>query len=233
MSGHVLDRAVWNALSTRQSQVMLGGDLARRFSPDIGPLAASRDDSPHSLEALAELVPPAGHLILLQADKIVIPPRVDIISTAAGVQMVADHLVSMTNGSSSRVERLTEEDIPAMLALAALTKPGPFEIGTSKLGDFLGIRENGVLVAMAGERMKHVGYTEVSGVCVHPSARGRGYARTLSTAISTRIIDRGETPYLHAYAKNTAAIQLYETLGFRLRCPVHIAVISRQGSGRQ
>lgn len=174
MTRHILDRPVWDALATRQTQAAVGGAFARRFAPNIGPLAASCDDSPQSLDALAELVPLSGELM----------------------------------------------------------RPGPFETGTARLGDFLGIKENNVLVAMAGERMKHLGYAEISGVCVHPSARGRNYARALSTAVAARIIDRGETPYLHAYATNTSAIRLYESIGFRLRCPVHVATIARQGSDR-
>jgi predicted GNAT family acetyltransferase len=80
---------------------------------------------------------------------------------------------------------------------------------------------------MAGERMRQVGFTEVSGVCTHPDARGRGLARMLSAIVAARIADRGETPYLHAYATNTAAIRIYESLGFALRGPVHAAVIAR------
>jgi len=232
MSKHILDRAVWNALSTRQAHVATGGEFARRFFPDIGPLAATCDDSPQSLKELTELVPPTDPLILLQAEEIVLPPQVDVVMTAQGVQMIAQKLVSMPDGFSSRIERLTEKDITAMVELALLTKPGPFATRTPTLGEFWGIKEKGQLVAMAGERMKHVGYTEVSGVCTRPSARGHGYARALSIHVASRIIDRGETPYLHAYATNTAAIQLYESLGFQLRCPVHVAAITRQGSSR-
>lgn len=114
-----------------------------------------------------------------------------------------------------------------MIALATVTKPGPFAARTHALGSFFGIKENGVLLAMAGERMKHDGYTEVSGVCTHPDARGRGFARSLSAHVARRIVERGETPYLHAYATNTAAIELYESLGFRLRREMHVASVAR------
>jgi predicted GNAT family acetyltransferase len=229
MNKHVLDRPVWNALNTRQSNVAVGGDFARRFLPEIGPLAGARDDGSQSQEALAALIPPDSPLILLQADEIVLPPGIDVIMRAPAVQMVCKCLAPLPDGFETRIEKLDEEDVPQMVVLATLTKPGPFEAGTSRLGGFRGIKENGALVAMAGERMKPIGYTEVSGVCVHPRARGRGYARALSIAVAARIIDRGETPYLHAYATNTAAIGLYESLGFRLRRHAHIAVIARQG----
>jgi predicted GNAT family acetyltransferase len=225
VSAHLLDRPVWNALSARQGTFAIGGDRARRFVPEVGPLASARDDSPASLAALAELVPADGTLILLQADPIVLPPGVVAVTTAPGVQMVAARLAPVP--IVENLERLGEADHVEMLALATLTRPGPFALRTPSLGDFWGVRERGVLVAMAGERMKHDGYTEVSGVCTHPDARGRGLARALSAAVAARIVARGETPYLHAYAANTAAITLYASLGFVLRREMHVAVVAR------
>lgn len=82
-------------------------------------------------------------------------------------------------------------------------------------------------MAMAGERMKPDGFTEISGVCSHPDARGQGLARLLSMYVAGRILERGEVPFLHAYATNTAAIRLYETIGFTLRSAMHVAVLER------
>jgi predicted GNAT family acetyltransferase len=223
MTAHMLDRPVWNALATRQTEFAVGGDRARRFAPDIGPLSSARDDEPASLAALAELVPPDGTLLLLQGDPIVLPPSLVATTTAPGVQMVHEQLVDVP--ADPRIEPLTASDWPAMLALATLTKPGPFAARTPALGEFVGIKEGGVLIAMAGERMRHAGFTEVSGVCTHPDARGRGLARVLSACVTRRIVERGETPYLHAYATNAPAIGLYETLGFRLRRQMNVAVI--------
>jgi predicted GNAT family acetyltransferase len=220
-----LCRPVWTALTTRQAAFGVGGDRARRFAPDIGPLAAARDDSPESLAALAELLPEDGTLLLLQADAIIVPTGAVAVTTAPGVQMVAERLVPAP--SDAPIERLTDADGPAMLALAALTKPGPFAPRTPSLGEFWGVKERGILVAMAGERMKHEGFTEVSGVCTHPGARGRGLGRSLSAVVAARVLERGETPYLHAYAKNTVAIHLYESLGFRLRREMNVAVLRR------
>jgi predicted GNAT family acetyltransferase len=225
---HPLDRAVWNALATRHARFAVGGARARRFAPDIGPLAAARDDDPQSLAELAELVPADGTLLLLQADPVVLPPGIVATTTAAGVQMVAAELTRAAAAATDlAIERLSEADMPAMVELATLTRPGPFTSRTPVLGEFWGMKEGGVLVAMAGERMRHEGFTEVSGVCTHPRVRGRGLARALSAHVAARILERGETPYLHAYAKNTPAIRLYESLGFRLRCDVHVAVIAR------
>ena len=221
-----LDRPVWNALRTRHAAFSTGDEHARRFVADVGPLAASRDDEPESLRALAALVPERGTLLLLQGDEIVLPSELAAVMTAEGVQMVAERTVAVE--PDPRITRLGSEDAPAMLALATLTRPGPFALGTHALGEFWGIKEAGVLVAMAGERMKHDGFTEVSAVCTHPEVRGRGLARLLSAWVATRIFQRGETPYLHSYAANTTAIELYRSLGFAIRRPMNVAAIARK-----
>lgn len=225
MTAHPLDRPIWHALSTRTSHLAVGRGRALRFAPDVGPLAAARDDTPESLQDLSDLVAEHGSVVLLQVGESPLPPRTVAEMTAPGVQMVAQSLVPIE--PAGRVERLTDADAPEMLALATLTKPGPFKARTHQLGGFWGIKENGKLVAMAGERMKLDGFTEVSGVCTHPDVRGRGYAGLLSRTVATQIQNRGETPMLHAFASNTAAIGLYESLGFVLRCHVTVTMLAR------
>ncbi len=225
VSEHILDRPVWNSLSTKHAAFSIGGDRARRFAPDIGPLAGARDDEPDSLAALAELVPADGTLLLLQAAPIIIPSTLVATMTFPAVQMVADRIVEVA--AEPRIEPLTADDAPQMLELATLTKPGPFATRTHALGSFFGIKENGVLLAMAGERMKHDGYTEVSGVCTHPDARGRGFARSLSAHVARRIVERGEMAFLQAWSTNTPAITLYESLGFKLRRELLVAAVAR------
>ena len=224
MTTHPLDRPIWHALSTRVRHLAVGNERALRFAPDIGPLAAARDDSPESLQDLSDLIAEHGSVVLLQVGDSPLPPRTVAELTAPGVQMVAHKLTPIE--PADPVQRLTDADAPEMLALATLTKPGPFNARTHQLGGFWGVRENGKLVAMAGERMKLDGFTEVSGVCTHPEVRGRGYAGLLSRTVATQILNRGETPMLHAYASNAAAIGLDEALGFKLRCHVTVTVLS-------
>lgn len=225
MIAAALRRPIWDALTTRQAELARGGELARRFDPEVSPFAAARDDSPESLAALGELVPASGTIVLLQADPIVVPPGTIAVMSAPGVQMIAERPVAAL--PDPRFRRLEAADARAMLALATLTKPGPFLPRTRELGEFWGICEGDTLVAMAGERMKHAGLTEVSGVCTHPDARGRGFARLLSAWVAARIAARGETAYLHAYAANTAAIELYRSLGFILALDMHVAALAR------
>jgi predicted GNAT family acetyltransferase len=226
MTTDVLARPVWDALAHVQASSSVGDDGARRFAPELGPLAASRDDSPESLRSLGALVPADGTLVLLQADPIALPPNTVAVTTAPAVQMIAAHLVDHPCDGPP-IERLTAADVPAMIELAAVTKPGPFAPRTASLGEFWGIKERGVLVAMAGERMRHTGYTELSAVCTHPAARGRGYGRALSAWVASRIAARGETPYLQAYVSNTVAIEVYRSVGFAVHRLVNIAAIAR------
>jgi predicted GNAT family acetyltransferase len=132
-------------------------------------------------------------------------------------------------GARGDILTLTKEDAPEMLALATLTEPGPFLARTPAMGTFIGIRVGGRLVAMAGERMRFPGYTEVSGVCTHPEFRGRGLARRLSAAVVSGIEARDDQAFLHAWASNHSAIALYESLGFKIRAEVNVAVL-RGGS---
>jgi predicted GNAT family acetyltransferase len=122
---------------------------------------------------------------------------------------------------------LSDADSPEMIELTALTKPGPFNTRTHELGTYLGIRRDQKLVAMAGERLKVPGHTEVSAVCTHPDHVGHGYARILMTEVMRRIRDRGETPFLHVREDNARAIELYRRLGFSRRVIVHLAVLRK------
>jgi ribosomal protein S18 acetylase RimI-like enzyme len=221
---HALDRPVWSALLGRQAALSEGGALARRYDPRIVPFAAARDGSEEAVAALGALVRPGESMILLQADKIVLPRGFAAEMSATGVQMILARPPPKVR--DARIERLGGVDAAEMLELAILTKPGPFTLKAQALGEFFGVRIDGRLAAMAGERMKQDGFAEISGVCTHPDFRGRGLARLLSVFMAHRILERGETPYLHAYATNEAAIGLYESIGFELRCEVNVAVVS-------
>lgn len=222
----MLDRPVWAALSTRQAHLSVGGAAARRYAPDVNLFAAARDESGAALAALTELVQPAERVFLAQVPDIVVPNGLALVKAATGVQMVATRSIRATESEADIVE-LTDADAAEMLALATLTEPGPFLARTHTMGTFRGIRIGGRLAAMAGERFRLPGYTEVSGVCTHPDHRGRGLARRLSAAVAARIEARGERPFLHAWKTNRPAISLYESLGFEIRAEINIKVVER------
>lgn len=230
-SPHPLDHVIWSALTGRQSHLALVHGGARRYAPAYGVFADVEDRSADSLAGLAALVAAHGDLAVLQADPPT-PPGVAVASQDLGVQMVAERLTPGPAAAEAvELVPLADADGPEMLALATLTRPGPFFERTHQLGDFVGVKKDGRLVAMAGERMKPDGFTEVSGVCTHPDHRGRGYAAALMRQVAGRILDRGETPFLHAYASNTGAIALYETLGFNLRRQVLMTRLTRLTPG--
>lgn len=220
---HPLDRPVWSTLTSRQAHLASGDGRALRFDPDYALFGAAADASPDGAAALGALnVSPHG-LGLVEAAPVPLPPGSGVRAQAVCAQMVAASLTA--GGREVAFEPLGEADGPEMLALATLTVPGPFFGKTHRLGDFVGVRIGGRLVAMAGQRMRPTGFTEVSGVCTHPDFRGRGYAAGLMRIVTQRILETGEQAFLHAYAAHTATIALYETLGFRVRAPVTYTVL--------
>ena len=219
-----LDYPVWASLTTFHLPMSEGNERARRFARDVNRFASARDDSTESQAALSALLHPGERLYLLQVPAVRVAPGLRSVERGTGVQMVAG---AMTAEASDDVELLTDRDGPEMLALATLAAPGPFLPRTHQMGRFLGIRRHGRIVAMAGERLRFPGYTEVSGVCTHPNWRGRGFARRLSAAVTANIQQRGDRAFLHAWATNTPAIALYRDLGFEVRTMVNIALLER------
>lgn len=221
---HPLDNVVWSALTSRQAHVSSGGALARRMVEDIGPFAALCDHSETAIGALAALTHADDDLSLLQPTPPSPPTGIALKLEAAGVQMV---LTDLAPGPNVAWRALGEQDAPDMHALATLTRPGPFRARTHTLGRFIGVREHGRLIAMAGERLQTDEFVEVSGICTHPDHRGRGLAAALTRVVAARIVEEGKTPFLHAYASNRAAISVYAKLGFVHRCDVTHAMWTR------
>jgi ribosomal protein S18 acetylase RimI-like enzyme len=229
---HILDNVIWQALTTRQTAFAEACGHARRFVQEVTSLTAFEEDSEQGYASLANLVGPQGTAALFLDAPYENRAGWDYIAGAPMLEMVYANGV-LPNGkphSASGIVELGPKDSTEMLELATLTKPGPFGTRTHELGSYVGIRSEGKLVAMAGERLKVPGYTEVSAVCTHPEHTGKGYARVLMTEIMQRIRERGETPMLHVRADNMRAIELYERLGYRTRKQMHFAVLRRTES---
>ncbi len=221
-----LDRPVWATLTTRHAALAWGDARAWRLDAAVGPFAAPADTRPESLAALAALLPAGDEFWLVESAELPLPPGLALRRQAPLDQMVATAVAPPT--AAFAIDPLGEADAPDMLALATLTKPGPFRRRTHELGRFVGVRDgDGRLIAMAGERMKLPGYVEVSGVCTHPDHRGRGYAAQLMRAVASRIIAAGDAAFLHVYPSNAGAIALYETLGFRRRRGMSLQIVAR------
>lgn len=224
---HPLDRPIWNALHSRQAEFAIGGGPAVGFRREVAMFVAGEDRSPQCLAAMAALVPDGAQAGLVEAGGWPSPPGTTLVKEAALMQMVAADGVDRSDAGFPFLE-LGDADAPDMLALATLTRPGPFFARTHALGGFIGVRDaEGRLVAMAGERLKIGPFTEVSAVCTHPDHRGRGLAKGLMRVVASRIVARGEVPWLHTYPDNHGAIALYEALGFRPRAEVIYTIIQR------
>jgi len=224
----VLDNPIWNALNTEQREVAEGDALARRFPAEIGPLSGLIAPSVAAYHVLRGLVDVGGTCALFLESEPEVGPGWSLERGGILSQMIWTRdtkVESVRPPQEAELRRLTENDVPAMVALAKLTEPGPFGIRTHELGEFFGMFESGRLMAMAGQRLHVKGFREVSAVCTHPDARGRGYARALMSEVMTSIRNEGETPFLHSFAHNTPAIRVYEDLRFRLRRNLHLAVL--------
>ena len=222
-----LDNVIWQALTTRHARFAEGFGRARRFVREVSPLTAFEVENPEGYAALASLVGAGGTAALFLDGAYEPRPGWELVAGGPMLQMVCENGGGQARSDSPEIVGLGVKDSPEMLELATLTKPGPFGTRTHELGTYMGIRCGGKLVAMAGERLKVPGYTEVSAVCTHPEHTGKGYARVLMTEIMRGIRDRGEIPFLHVRSGNTRAIGVYEQLGFRTRAKPHFAVLRK------
>jgi predicted GNAT family acetyltransferase len=223
VQAHVLDNAVHASLSNpAHAHLVRGRGRVLRYAADVSPFLGMPehptdqdwDDATHLLGPDTAAYP--HHSGTVPGDWTVVD-RFDL------VQMTASPAAE--GASDTRAVRLGAADLPEMLELAALTKPGPFLPRTIEMGAYLGIRRDGVLAAMAGERLRPSGWTEISAVCTSPDHRGQGLGTSLVKALIASITDRGDSAFLHVTATNTNAIRLYETLGFTARRTLHLAVL--------
>jgi ribosomal protein S18 acetylase RimI-like enzyme len=210
----VLDEAVWRSLAGAHARFAERLGRAVRYHPDVAPFHAIADPAdPAAWTDLARLAGP-GAEVAVAGPVPATHPGWEVVAEIPGVQLVD---VSLRAEPDPAAVVLTAADVPEMIDLVERTRPGPFRPRTVELGTYLGIRQGGALVAMAGERLRPPGWTEISAVCTDPAHRGRGLATRLVRAVAAGIRARGETPFLHTAATNTTAIRLYESIGFRLR----------------
>ena len=219
---HVLDNAVWHALTGPHATLAERAPLAARYQPDVSVFAGVPDDAPaEAWDALAGLVGPGGVAVVARSDRSV-PDDWSVVFDIPCRQMwlLGELAPEPAAGSGdARIPYVTlgSSDVPEMLELVERTKPGPFLRRTVELGTYVGIRDGGDFVAMAGERMHVPGFTEISAVCTDASQRGRGLASRLVRVIVAGIRARDETPILHLTMENEPAHRLYDALGFETR----------------
>jgi ribosomal protein S18 acetylase RimI-like enzyme len=228
---HPLNHVIWRALTSCHRDVAEGDHLALRYLAPIAPFAATTDVSAASFRSLLALLPAGDRIGLFTLEEIVPPSSFSVIERGSVDQMILLRMPS--DAGSVPIVGLDASDVPDMLALVDATHPGPFGPRTIELGQYIGVRRQGMLVAMAGERMRLDGFTEISAVCVHPSCRGQGLAAELISTLARSIASRADTSFLHVFSSNRPAIELYRKLGFVLRRHMHLAVLARASSESQ
>jgi ribosomal protein S18 acetylase RimI-like enzyme len=227
-SEDVLDNAVWHSLCTGHRELAEGAGRARRYPTAMSVFGGVDHLDDEGWAALAGLVGPGGGTVLFRPGIGAVPVGWRVVARGVGNQFVARSLADPGTRGEPPVVDLGPADAGAMLALATLTRPGPFALRTSELGRFVGVRDGDELVAMAGERLRPEGYVEVSAVCTHPDARGRGLAALLTHHVASRIQADGDIPILHVAEGNDGARRVYERLGFALRTQVEFVAVTHE-----
>ena len=220
----LLDNPIWSSLTTRHACFAQGNELARRYDSEIGPLSGVAEPSEHAMAELGRLVPPGDVAVLFLQERRDFPKGWEIVRDGTLLQMLCSTKPDVPQLDES-IQPLGPRDFAEMVALAKLTEPGPFREGTPTLGGFVGIRIEGQLAAMAGQRLSPTGFTEVSAVCTHPDFRGRGFARALVASVARNIFEAGDVPFLTSFEANTGAVRVYEQVGFRIRRRFGLAVV--------
>ena len=219
-----LANPVWEALTGRQSEHAIMGDNVARYKPGIFIFSGIPEGTKEAMDRLAELYE-AGEVVALMGFRIDAEPQFKRLDGVTVNQMIADELPEYT--PVDFVE-LTREDLPQMAELIKLTEPGPYLPNVIDIGRYIGVKVEGKLVAMAGERIKVDGYVEISMVCSHPDHRRKGYAKGLSCEIMRKIIEDGDKPFLNVADYNTSAVELYKTLGFKVNRKYPLSPYMRQ-----
>ncbi len=220
-----LDNPAWQALSGRHAHFAIGEGSVKRYPAEVSPFAAIEDVA--ALTQLPALLAPGDNAVLWSPIELEAPQGLDFVMRFPCLQMAGfDFQPSEATGDA---DVMAAQDAAEMQQLAILTKPGPFGLRTIEMGHYIGIRHEGRLVAMAGERMKPGDFTEISAICVHPDHLGRGHARRLTSIMGRRIVASGRTPFLNVLPENTPAIRLYESLGFTPRRMMQVHLFSKPG----
>jgi predicted GNAT family acetyltransferase len=222
-----LDNPAWHALTGPHAALALGDSHARCYPRDVAPFVAVASNTASAFASLARLIE-AGRTVVLVGG---CPERTDswrLVRRFSVVQMMCDRQTTASAHRGPAVIPLSRADVPAMLRLTQLTQPGPFLPRTIELGTYVSIQHDTQLVAMAGLRFHLPGYREISAVCTHPSFRRRGYGARLVRVLVDDIQRAGDVPFLHVVSENSAAITLYESLGFVQRAELNVCALERQ-----
>lgn len=211
----VRDNAAWHSLTGAHAHLAFGDDLVKRYPEDVAGFVGVRTwEDPDVWDSLVSVLGPGADFAVSGVEP-TLPPGWEATFRAEGVQLVETE--RLRPRPDDEVVELGEADVADMLALVERNQPGPFRPRTIALGRYVGIRRDGRLVAMAGERLQPGGWTEISAVATDAEYRRQGIASRLVLDVAFHIQERGGQALMHAAASNVNAIAGYEKLGFELR----------------
>lgn len=221
--GLPLDNPIWTSLTTGHSGLARRTGRAARFPAEVSPLAGLQELSAQAFDDLQSLVSAQDRIALFTQQPVPAQPSWTVLTARRIDQMIC--LDPQEVPLATNIIPLTHADVPEMLALTALTQPGPFLPGTIRTGRYIGVRDQtGQLVAMAGQRLSLTDYVEISAVCTHPDAQGKGHATTLVRALTSLAKAEGRTAFLHVMTENGAKL-VYKKCGFSLRSAINLTVL--------
>ncbi len=218
-----LNRPAFSALNSKQGHLAQKQGSAIAFLPEFASFAAF--DGTPDFEALAKLEIGFDGFWFLEPEIMAAGNGFYVEKTAHCVQMIYDREIIIEHDIKTEV--LTQNDAKEIYDLAITQKPGPFFKRTNELSEFIGIKDNGKLVAMMGERLQIDEFSEISALATYREYQNRGWGKYLMNLVTRRVVARGQIPFLHVYAWNEKGIRLYESLGFRCRADVFVTVIKR------
>jgi ribosomal protein S18 acetylase RimI-like enzyme len=224
---HILDNPIYNALNTGSKHLSCGTETAKYFIPEVAPFAGLKENTAAYFEELREISPSDASFILFTPVHLEIPEVWKINGQMDLLQLVYEQEVHPA-GTDQELVSLGQEHVSQMLALTALTKPGPFFSRTIEFGNYKGIFQGGELIAMAGQRFQPLPYVEISAVCTHPDHLRKRHASLLLLAQIRLIQAVGHIPFLHVRADNESAIRAYERIGFTIRREMFVYAIGSE-----
>ena len=203
---------VWHALHGPHRHLAIVEGSACRYPADVSPFAAIIAPAGRALDELRSLLAPDESIWIVDHGRTV--PGLKVVDRLGCVQMVLPDDIEPPP-QSGEVQPLTAANAGEMVALTDVAFPGFFRSRTYLMGSYCGVRVDGELVAMGGERLRLEGYPELSGICTHPAHRGKGLASDVIGHLVRCHRRDGLRSWLHVGAPNTRAIDLYTSLGFQ------------------
>jgi ribosomal protein S18 acetylase RimI-like enzyme len=216
---------VWHALQTRHRHFAVSSGEACRYPADVAPFAALATPSKSALQSLHTLLVP-GEYVWLIGESYPSVPELSCVGNLGCLQMVLPDEVTPPTPAPG-IAPLSCENAPEMVALTDLAFPGFFRSRTCEMGSYYGVRSDGKLIAMGGERLTLDGFPEISGICTHPAHRGKGLAAGLIWHLTRNHRRDGLVSWLHVSAENHHAIELYLRMGFTVARKVKLHRICR------